>query len=634
MTVNHLKPERLSHRWSSALLWLAISLWLLALILVAGVAAYQFHYTERIYPGDLSLGGLTRAEAEEALAVADIPVPTTPVVVRHEDKMWIVRPDELSVTLDIGATVARAYQVGRGGSWAEDLREQALALRYGRFLDPIFTFHDEGYLAYMVARMAQEVNRPAREATLRLQGLQVLTTPGEDGLEVDQAATRAALEERIRSGGGGEVKLAVRVTHPVLADVSEAEARLKRIIGSPLTLEYEDEREGRLSFTIDRETLASWVRLRLEADEGKRPHLTVTLDEQAVRAWAEGIAAELVRPVRDARFDFDPASGTLTPIVPSQWGRELDVEETVRRILDQAAGEQRTLALPLILTKPAVAMEDAPRMGIRELVVEATTRFKGSSAARVHNIAQAASRFHGVVIPPDGVFSFNKFLGEVSAETGYEESLIIWGDRTQVGIGGGVCQVSTTVFRAALLGGFPILERYAHGYVVSWYGEPGMDATVYAPQVDFKFLNDSGHYLLIETEVDMQAGTLTFRFYGTRTGRTVEIIASPPTNITAPPPPIYEEDPDLPTGVIKQVDWAVKGMDVTVRRIVRQGDEVLFEDTFVSRYRPWAARYRYGPGTTLPPGAQVEGKEKEKEKGESESHSPLSRFDIEHPFVV
>ena len=615
MTAQVHDTEHPRRRWPNALLLLSILLWLVALALVASVAACQSHYAERIYPGvwvyDVNLSNLTRAEAEAAVAAAEIPLPAAPVAVRYDGETWIVRPDDLGVALDVEASVARAYEVGRGGSPQQDLREQALTFFYGRFLQPVFTLHDEGLLAYAVARMAQEVNQPTREATLQVQGLQVLATAGESGRQVDQAATLAALEERIRTGGGGEVALVVRITQPALADVSEAAALAQRIIGSPLTLAYEDEQEGKLSFAIDQATLSDWLKIGMETGSSGQPRLTATLDEAGTRAWAGEVAAQLARPARNARLDFDPADGTLTPIVPSVWGRELDVEETVQRIVAQAVSEDRTAALPLLLIKPAVAMEDAPQMGIVELVAEATTRFKGSSAARVHNIAQAASQFHGVVIPPGGVFSFNEHLGEVAAETGYEESLIIWGDRTQMGYGGGVCQVSTTAFRAALLGGFPIVERYAHGYMVSWYGEPGMDATVYAPQVDLRFRNDSDHYLLIETETDTQAGTLTFRFYGTDTGRAVEIVASPPENVTDPPPPVYTEDPDLPKGTIKQVDWAVKGMDVTVQRIVRQENEVLWEDTFISRYRPWAAKYRYGPGTTLPPGAVPEEAEEE-----------------------
>jgi vancomycin resistance protein YoaR len=129
-----------------------------------------------------------------------------------------------------------------------------------------------------------------------------------------------------------------------------------------------------------------------------------------------------------------------------------------------------------------------------------------------------------------------------------------------------------------------------------------MDATVYEPYVDLKFRNDRDHWLWIETDTDAEEGTITFSFYGTADGRTVEIIPGEEENVTPPPPPVYTEDPSLPTGTLKQVDWAVQGLDVTLERVVRRGDEVLLEDEFVSQYEPWSAKYLYGPGTTLPAG--------------------------------
>lgn len=144
--------------------------------------------------------------------------------------------------------------------------------------------------------------------------------------------------------------------------------------------------------------------------------------------------------------------------------------------------------------QPAVDSSRIADMSIRELVASATTYFQGSSAERVHNIDVAAAKFEGIVIPPGGIFSFNDTVGDVSAANGFEDSLVIWGDQTVVGIGGGVCQVSTTVFRAAYNAGFSIVERYNHGYIVDWYGEPGLDATIYTPTVDFRFRNDNDHY--------------------------------------------------------------------------------------------------------------------------------------------
>jgi vancomycin resistance protein YoaR len=259
------------------------------------------------------------------------------------------------------------------------------------------------------------------------------------------------------------------------------------------------------------------------------------------------------------------------------------------------------VSLAVRVQKPAVAVEDIPNMGIVELVSKATTSFKGSPPGRVKNIELAASRFQGVVVPPGQVFSFNKYLGDVSAEEGYEESYIIFNDRTTVGLGGGICQVSTTAFRAAFWGGFPIVERWAHGYRVGWYEPPvGLDATIYSPQVDFKFQNDTPHYLLIETEVDKKKGTLTFYFYGTKPDRTVEMEGPIIENVKPPGEPIYEEDPSMAPGQIKQVDWAKEGADVTVYRIIKQGDTVLARERFFSRYRPWRDVFRVGPGVVTP----------------------------------
>jgi vancomycin resistance protein YoaR len=255
----------------------------------------------------------------------------------------------------------------------------------------------------------------------------------------------------------------------------------------------------------------------------------------------------------------------------------------------------REITLPILAVRPQVADDDGPNLGIVELVSEGVTHFKGSSAGRIQNIQVSASKFHGLVIPPGQTFSFNEHLGEVSAEAGYEESLIIFGDRTRVGIGGGVCQVSTTAFRAAFWGAFPILERSAHGFRVSWYEPPvGLDATVYSPWVDLKFLNDTSYYLLIETEADVQTGTLTFRFYSTKIGRTVEMEGPVEDNVIPHEPPVYEDDPTLPQGTTKQVEWARDGVDVTIYRIIKESDEVISREKLFSRYQPWTAVYLVG----------------------------------------
>jgi vancomycin resistance protein YoaR len=165
--------------------------------------------------------------------------------------------------------------------------------------------------------------------------------------------------------------------------------------------------------------------------------------------------------------------------------------------------------------------------------------------------------------------------------------------------------VSTTVFRAAVQGGFPITERHAHGYVVSWYGEPGLDATIYTPDVDFRFKNDTGAFLLIKPEVDAAKGRITFSFFGTRPDRTVELSKPETSNIRKPEPPVYQEDSSLPRGTIKQVDWEKDGQDVVVKRTIRTADGKVIEDKFVSKYQPWRSVFLFGPGAKLPADAVI-----------------------------
>jgi vancomycin resistance protein YoaR len=154
-------------------------------------------------------------------------------------------------------------------------------------------------------------------------------------------------------------------------------------------------------------------------------------------------------------------------------------------------------------------------------------------------------------------------------------------------------------------GGFPITERHTHSYVVSWYGEPGLDATIFTPYVDFRFKNDTGAFLLIKPEVDKAKGRITFSFYGTRPDRTVELGKPEITNVQKPEPPIYQADPSLPKGALKQIDWAKDGMDVVVKRTIRDGSGKVTEEKIVSKYEPWRSVFAYGVGARLPAGAVI-----------------------------
>jgi vancomycin resistance protein YoaR len=323
------------------------------------------------------------------------------------------------------------------------------------------------------------------------------------------------------------------------------------------------------------------------------------LDEERLRAFLSGWAKQLDIAPRDARLRFDPDTGAIAILQTSQVGRRLEIEATLAAVQTALAAGNRRAALIMAIVPPAVDMRRVSEMGIRELVARGVTYFAGSSAARVRNIEVAAAKFDGVVIPPDGIFSFNTVIQDVSSANGFEDSLVIWGDRTAIGVGGGVCQVSTTIFRAAYQAGLPIVERYNHGYVVDWYGEPGLDATIYTPTVDFRFRNDTGAYLLVEPVVNSAGGTITFNLYGAKPNRQVAVSAPTITDVTQPEEPLYKADESLARDEKKQVEWAKDGMIVTVRRMITENGETR-ADTLVSKYQPWRAVYLVGPGVEIP----------------------------------
>ncbi|HEX7975837.1 MAG TPA: VanW family protein, partial [Anaerolineales bacterium] len=307
-------------------------------------------------------------------------------------------------------------------------------------------------------------------------------------------------------------------------------------------------------------------------------------------------------------------SQKLEILQPAAVGRSLDVDASMQAINQQLGQGEHSIALSITTTQPQVGDDaTAEKLGITQLVSSQTTYFYGSSQPRIQNIQTAAARFHGLLVPPNSVFSMADMLGDVSLDNGYAEALIIYGNRTIKGVGGGVCQVSTTLFRTVFFGGFPVVERYSHAYRVGYYEQSangqsnpnfaGLDATVFVPDVDFRFKNDTPYWILMETYTNVNARSLTWKFYSTSDGRTVDWSTTGLQNVVNPPDPVYQENADLSQGEINQVDWEVAGADVSVDRTVTKDGKVYFKDNFSTHYLPWPSVYEYGPGTKIPKSA-------------------------------
>lgn len=323
--------------------------------------------------------------------------------------------------------------------------------------------------------------------------------------------------------------------------------------------------------------------------------------------------AQLIKPLQQKAYkepvnaQFVIENNRVTTFKESEDGIQLDIasaqefmENSLVDSVKSGTSKNFTFEVPAIALKPEITTEEANSFGIVEEIGSGTSLFYHSIPNRIHNVKLAASRVSGILVKPGEEFSFVKHLGDVSRTTGYATAYVIQNGRTVLGDGGGVCQVSTTLFRAILNSGLPITERHAHSYRVSYYEEdspPGLDATVFYPSVDLKFVNDTGNYILIQSTIDTEALRLTYTLYGKKDGRTVNITKPVVSGFASAPAPLYQDDPTLPKGTTKQVDFAASGATASFQRVVKdKNGKIVTDEKYVSKYSPWRAVFLVGTG--------------------------------------
>jgi vancomycin resistance protein YoaR len=423
-------------------------------------------------------------------------------------------------------------------------------------------------------------------------------------MAVDREAALAALDAAIlRLESDAFIELAVSEIQPAVTSVEAAAEKLRAAVSGDLHLVAVGENGEQLGpWTATAAQISEVLSLQLTHQADGTAAYTVDFDAEAFRAHLETLAPGLVIPPRDARFRFNPAIGALELHRPAVSGRQLDIDETLNRLADGVfQRDNRTVPMAFVYTLPRYHNQiTAQELGIRELVGQSTTTFQGSGSNRRTNIAVSASRIDGVIIAPGEEFSFNNVIGDISPEAGYLEDKLIFGGRTVDGVGGGVCQLSTTVFRGALVSGFPIIERNSHGYRVGYYEQggqpPGLDAAIWQPERDLRFLNDTPYHLLIEIDVFPADDALQIRLYSTNPGRVVEIEAPIIRHVVPAPAPRFEANGDLRPGETLQVDYAAEGADVTVyRNIYGLDGELITRDHIYTHYLPWGAIYQVAP---------------------------------------
>jgi vancomycin resistance protein YoaR len=596
---------------------LVVLLIVLLIALPGSVLAFEWHYAERIYPGvsvwDVDVGGMRPDEAAPAL-VSDLGIDSPVIKLYGPDKSWSVRPTDVGLQLDPWATLVQVYYTGRdrSASISDRLLTHAQLMVYGEEFSPV-VMYDEQVARHYLEVLAEQVDLPAVDAVLSLDGLTPVAQPAQEGRYLDVEATLAALSPAVLRMASAEVELVVHPITPTITDAETARAEAETLLDGPLTLLLDRPFEGDPGpWVISPEELAAVMVVQVEGSE-----LRARLNEAPIRDYLEALTHTLAIEPVDARYHFNDTLGQLEPISSSVEGRALDVDASLARIVEGLTAGGRYISLATQSVPPRYPdTATAEELGIVELVAEGDSYFIGSPSGRDRNIRLATSKFDGIVIDPGETFSFNHYLGEVSAEAGYDESYITAGEELAIEVGGGICQVSTTAFRAAFWGGYPIVERWYHNHRVGYYelmgAGLGMDATVYSPVVDFKFTNDRPYPLLIETEIEEGSHRLVFRFYSTGDGRRVEREGPEISDRVTPGPPIYQLDEKLASGTVIQWQSAVNGLTATVgRRVLDAEGGLLYDDVFVSKYGARRASYHYGPGYQPPP-----------EQGEEPTDSP------------
>jgi vancomycin resistance protein YoaR len=585
---------------------------LFLVIITVWTLGYQLAYAGRIFPGvsvaGVDLSGQTPAQAVVRLKeTLSYPI-NGKVLFRDGANAWVATPAELGMAFDPSTSAMAAYQVGRSGGLFGALTGQIRAAGAGVSVPPVIVF-DQRVAFHYLSQIASQINQPVQEASLKVDGTNVITQPGQVGRELKIDATLVYLSAQLQTFTDGEVPLVVQETPPLLLDVSAQAERVRQILSQPLTLTVPNAGEGEpQSFVYNPEVLAGLIAVqRVQTDD--QQSIEVLLSPRGLKDLLTPVKGQVDRLPQDARFIFNDETRQLDVLEDSRVGRSLDIDASIRTINEAIGRGEHTVALVVTEEQPRVAATTTGQeLGITELVWEETSYFYGSGAERIQNIQAAAARFHGLLVAPGETFSMGAHLGDVSLDNGFAEALIIYGGRTIKGVGGGVCQVSTTLFRAVFNAGFPIVERWPHAYRVSYYEQTangsvdprlaGLDATVYFPLVDFKFTNDSPYWILMETY--MGSGSLTWKFYSTKDGRSVTYETTGPTNIVPAPPPLFEENPELGKNEMKQVDWPAQGADVSVTRTVWKDGAVYFQDSIITHYEPWRAICQYGPDSKNP----------------------------------
>jgi len=578
---------------------IAIASAVVLFVLIAGTAATAFSLSAKYkgvilpntFAAGVDLGGKTHLEAAVALNSAfDAYVAQGFAFVADGTKIRIDADGIASsdatqalATLDTDATIEAALRRGHSKNAFVDAAVAFGSLFIRKDSDLKTDIDEVGFTGALKEKLAH-LEQPLVEPALEWTDGRFAVTPGKKGEIFDLAAGIAAVRDRLATLSDREI---VMKSHDAAPSVSDASANVAAgkaealLLNVPLTLTSDDK-----SWTVATSTRAAWLTV---VSENGDAILAVSKDK--LKEYLGTMRAEIEVAPQDARFEI--TNGRASAFAESRDGISIDEDKLVAALKDDwIRGGKTSVLIPLAVQKSQVSTESVNDLGIKDVLGIGTSTFYGSHAARIKNLKNALRKLNGLLIKPDEEFSLVAALQPFTLEGGWVPEKVIKGTEIKSEIGGGACQIGTTTFRTAMNSGLPILERQNHSLVVSYYndlnGNPGTDATIYDPSPDFRFKNDTGHYILFQTVIDEKKQSLTFTFWGTKDGRKGSY--TPPlvskwypagagkTTLTT----------DLAPGK-KDCQAAFRGADASFIYTVVKPDGTEESRVFTSHYRPLGA---------------------------------------------
>ncbi|PIR87334.1 MAG: hypothetical protein COU11_01130 [Candidatus Harrisonbacteria bacterium CG10_big_fil_rev_8_21_14_0_10_49_15] len=581
---------------------------ILFLVLVgAGVAVFEYQYVGRFYPGvqlaGENISGKTYSEVADKVrqVVERLEKDGIVLVVETAGSSHVVSVPQTSVGLtsdtvvdyysvgDWEATLAKAYQRGRSGSLLEHVRQQAWLIIRGQSFEFPFIIR-QGALSSLIERELDRVLSKPQPAHFVVRDGTVEVAREQLGERVSVSEVIGLIDSLLRSLTKNTIPLVTEQV-PVGATSDELRPLTGFVADAILPLVVRFNYNGYWAAAYGG-TLASWLTV------SDTPEKTLEFRKESVELFLHNrFGVYIENPMSSSRFAF--VGGKLEEIVAGQAGEAIAVDKVIAELNDVLRSRLADHEAPLIgadlsdtvritvgttRQEPVVTKDTVDRYDIRELVATARTSFGGSTADRKHNIALAAAKLNGVLIAPGEEFSTVNGIGYITEDQGYKKEYVIKGNESVKELGGGLCQLATTLFRTALNAGVQITERQNHSYVVGYYG-PGLDATIYGPHPDLRFMNDTGHYLLLQGRVE--GDELVFELYGQKDGRVASISEPKIFNRIPPPPPKYIPSTELALGEEKCTEQARYGMEAEATYTVKYQDGSTREQIFKSKYRPW-----------------------------------------------